>query len=317
MKRILYSTIAFLISIASISAQQQDYVRFNYENQFIYNSGQTALTSELLATCYHQKKFTGVANAPTVLFASLQYPLINDNLGIGASVFSENEGLLNNTNLSLNVSYKIKTNFIEDDFISVGLGANLGLLGFDSNRLSSAVERSDNTLAGDLNRSLGINANIGVVYSSYSGKFNPRNRYGTQVGYQIGISTGKLINNQININNIQYNESRFYNISGRVDFKINENLVMSGLVETLLERENILDVRLSTRAIFSDFVLAGLGFDRNKILTLEIGAQTDKLFGDGRYGLLLNGSIPFGDISNYINSGYGLKFIYGFDLGRR
>ena len=292
-----------------MSAQLTNEIRLNFSNQHLNNPSQTAIGQNLRLSLTHQNNFSDIPGAPSIQTASIQYPFVEQNMGLGLSIFQESAGLLDQRSAVLNYMYKVKTGFFDNDYFSIGLGLSLNQFGINTDRLNSSVELIDNTLPDIARRSLSINTNIGLTYSTYDGEIDED--YYLPIGFTFGIATGKAIPNNISIEQLNFRESRFYHALGRVDFTGNEDLMFSALAEYTFIDELNSDIRIATQATLGQSVIFSLGYDTNGFIHLEIGGRLLKSPRD-QTGLTImaNGSIPCGDLDVYTNNGIGFKVLY-------
>lgn len=291
------------------TSQQNDYIRFNYLNQSIYNPSSTANSKEMLATVYYQNAFSGIDRAPSLMFAAVQYPFQYANMSLGGSLYSEKAGLLKNTSLNINYAYKMRIGFTRTDFLSAGLGITLSQFGFDVNEITSDVNFSDPLLPNMNSSGFSFNASVGVTYNSHE---NFRNI--NKLGYQIGLAGGKLVPNNINFDQFSFKEGFFINHFSKLYYRFNDGLIMKTMLEALFENTSLYDFRVSSSFEVSEILIAGLSLDKNFEIGFEAGVRLDNLLGDGVYHFLVNATLPTNRIINYVNSGFGFKFLYSFDL---
>jgi len=122
-----------LLQLTPVTAQQvPHYAQYMYNTQ-VLNPAFVGLRSDLNATLLSRGQWINVDGAPQTTTFSLNTRL-NSGFGLGAIVISDQIGLLDNTNVNLNVSYTIPTS--QSGRLALGIK---GGLGFYNNDLASGI----------------------------------------------------------------------------------------------------------------------------------------------------------------------------------
>ncbi len=157
-KTYLFYLGAFLFCFFNTNAQQvPHYAQYMYNTQ-VLNPAFVGLRSDFNATLLSRGQWVNVDGAPQTTTFSVNTRL-NSGFGLGAVVISDQIGLLNNTNTSLNVSYTIPTS--QNGRLALGLK---GGLGFYNNDLASGITVDNEVYASTTGEFFDLG--FGMLYST-------------------------------------------------------------------------------------------------------------------------------------------------------
>lgn len=147
-----------LLQFAGAYAQQvPHYAQYMYNTQ-VLNPAFVGLRSDLNATLLSRGQWINVDGAPQTTTFSVNTRL-NSGFGLGATVISDQIGLLENTNVHLNVSYTIPTS--QNGRLALGLK---GGLGFYNNDLASGITVDNEAYASTTGQFFDLG--FGMLYST-------------------------------------------------------------------------------------------------------------------------------------------------------
>ncbi len=211
-KRIIFSGIVFLALLGSVVAQQ-DPLYTQYRNNMLsvnpaYAGSREALTVALL----HRSQWVGINGAPTTQTLTVHGPLVNPNLGFGASLVHDVIGPTRTTGLYGDLSGRVK--LTENGYLAGGI--KLGINFFSSNLTTVETGTQGDAAFGQNTSSVLPNLGFGVYYYSPS--------------FYLGVSAPKLIQNVLYADNLpsgevfEVTEKRHYFAIAGVILELNPNL---------------------------------------------------------------------------------------------
>jgi type IX secretion system PorP/SprF family membrane protein len=181
MKNIIILTVCIWMTFQTTQAQQDAQYSMYMFNQLPLNPGYAGARERTSIMALYRHQWTGIQGAPKTFSVSAHAPLLNDRLGIGGWLASDNIGVTNIITMSLNYAYRIK--FKNDSKLAIGMNVTMNNF---RQRLSelSVNNVEDPNFAGDNLSAWSPNFGYGLFY--YSEK------------YYIGVSVPHLLNASLN-----------------------------------------------------------------------------------------------------------------------
>ena len=196
------------------------------------------------------------------------------NVGIGINVFSNHQGLLDQTGVELTYAYHIRIN--KKSQLSFGLTSSFTDFRVDRNKMQ--LYEPDNYL----------NTN---TLSVFIPDFNAGVYFATQESY-LGVSANRILNSTIRVGSIDYNKFKLvrnYNIMGGYRFAVDKNWgVEPSFFFKTTERLSLSQFDISCRTYYKRDFWAGIGVRSGSALTTNIGLRWNKLFFGYAYDFTLN-----------------------------
>lgn len=304
MKALTTTIIAFVA--LTISAQQSSILPHNYSDQFVYNPAATSLWGGTDVSGYYNQAFSNVSNAPTVLFAGMQYGLPGQSAAVGGYLLSESASLLSQNTLAGTFSYKLRG--IGDGYLSLGMGATLSMYNFNGND-ALVIDQADPNLGGQ-ESGMGINFQSGLVYSSAE---QQSGRNAAPVIWQAGIGAARL-NKGINIRQLyEYEQEMLLSAFASTIVDTGSDIVIKGYVQAQYEALRDMYVVAGGRTLISDSFLAGASVDTELNVGLQFGVLLKPRGGNSTSTLAANFNLPFGPVATIANPGVGITFQHQID----
>ncbi len=207
-KSIIIIIAAFILIFEQATAQQDpNFTLYNF-NMNIINPAFAGIKESPELNLVYRSQFLGIDDAPRTI--SMAYSkAMGKNIGFGVSVITDKVFVLNQTDLAIDISYKIQVG--EKTNLYFGLKAGGGFTNIDLTRAN--------------------NQGIDPLFSENQDFFNPHIGAGINIQnekYFISISTpnllmGKRYEKQGNTPSIAVDKSHYY-IGGGYNFRINEDL---------------------------------------------------------------------------------------------
>ena len=205
MKRILLLLIAFLA--LQLSAQQQPIVRQYMVNKTSFNPAFVGSDENISIALLYAHQWAGFEGAPHNIFARIHAPIKKGSVALGLTIYNEQLGVHNNTNITAQFAYRILLK--KERRIVFGVQASVGISRENGNSLTTTFV-GDDIYKQDITTTR-FNAGVGVAYYSKN--------------VWIGLAVPQLLRNQTNYaatdNKIEAAKFNF-NIAGGYNFRVKD-----------------------------------------------------------------------------------------------
>jgi len=158
-----YFLLLFFLIPFGLVAQQLPYTSAFSSNHFAWNPAMTAAWSSIETQAIYQQEWLGFQEAPTTISAGIQYPMLNQNMSLGAQLTRDQTGPFQQTGVSLMYAYQLKLSY--HDRLAIGMMVNRSQFRFDATNLL-AFDLDDTTIGDGEGLSSKTNIGIGVYYTS-------------------------------------------------------------------------------------------------------------------------------------------------------
>lgn len=196
----------FLLCSTQVNAQQDEQLSLYMYNKLYFNPAYAGSRNALSAIAIARFQWVDFEGAPNTQWFSIQAPLMNKSMGVGAHIVNDRIGARTRTSVFADVSTSIALNK-KTSRLSVGLSGGIDMIGYD---FSKVVAQSQNDpYYNKVFNETKPNIGAGIYY--YSDK------------HFVGISTPRLIESTSNIIDtakINLNARHFFITAGTV-FKLN------------------------------------------------------------------------------------------------
>jgi len=298
----------FLIS-SNIYSQQNDEIRFNFDNQYLRNPAAVSIWNQTEIGLYYQNNFTAISNAPSNMFAGVQYAIPNQNVGVGLAIYNESAGIISNTTINLSSAYKILDILKKGDYLSGGINLSFTRIGISGDKIR-ANNLFDPLIASGFENAMSTNIGFGFYYNTLRVLDSRR----PKPSFQFGFSGIKALPQNVNLESLSYKEQFYMNALVGNIIPLADELSLRSLLEFQYEGKNLVNGLVSTQLIIQKQISLGVSFDKFNTLGFQLGYILQNLFGDDtELALSANGNLPLGEIDNYINSGIAFGIQYRFN----
>ena len=151
-----------LLPIGLLAQQLPNTTSFS-SGHFAWNPAMTAPWSYIESQAIYQQEWLGFEDAPQTLSASIQLPLIDQNMSIGAQLTQDNVGPLKQSAVSLMYAYQVRLSY--HDRLAIGVVANMSQFRFDGSNLL-AFDLDDASLGLGEGGESQLNFGLGIYYTS-------------------------------------------------------------------------------------------------------------------------------------------------------
>lgn len=251
-----------LSGVVSHAQQDAQFTQYMY-NTININPAYAGSRGVMSIFGLHRTQWVGLDGAPTTNTASIHTPINESNVGVGLSFVNDKIGPTNENNISVDVSYTIKTS--ESYKLSFGIKGSANLFSLDRDKLNPLDPADDHLQQVDSKFSPNIGA--GVYYHGdkfYAGLSVPN-----------FIKTTNYSDNDFSINE---QEITYYFITGYV-FDVSPSLKFKPALLTKLIQGAPLQVDVSGNFLIMDRFVLGAAYRWSAAVSGMVGFQvTDGLF---------------------------------------
>lgn len=264
MKTKLLSLVLIMTVIATYAQQDAQYTQYMY-NTININPAYAGSRGALSIFGLYRTQWVGLDGAPETCSFSINTPINNSNLGIGASLVNDKIGPTNENNISLDLSYTIQTS--ASFKLSFGIKGTANIFNLDVSKLNP--EDQGDPQFQDLDNKFSPNVGAGVYWHSDK----------AYIGFSVPnfIETNRYDDNDVAIYKDKIN---YYLMAGYVfDLDKSQYVKFKPAVLTKLVEGAPLQVDVSANFMFYDKFIAGVAYRWSASLSAMLGFQiTDGLY---------------------------------------
>ena len=264
MRTKLFFFVIMFVTIASYAQQDAQFTQYMY-NTININPAYAGSRGALSVFGLYRTQWVGLDGAPETSAFSINSPINNSNLGIGASLVNDKIGPTNENNFSVDLSYTIQTS--ADFKLSFGIKGTANLFNLDVSKLNP--ESQGDPQFQDLNNKFSPNVGAGVYWHSDKA--------------YIGLSVPNFIETNRYADNdyaIYKDKINYYLIAGCVfDLDRLQYIKFKPALLTKMVEGAPLQVDVSANFMFMDKLVVGVAYRWSASLSAMVGFQiTDGLY---------------------------------------
>lgn len=258
------------------------------ETSFVWNPAMTAIWDywELGAT--FRQQWVGFNDAPQSTTVSIQYPFNKYNNSLGGYFMHDAVRPIQSNVFALTYAYKLEPQWKRGDQLSLGLLVNVTHVFVDG--LDVVVnDPDDDLLPSGENNKVSPNAGVGIFYTT-----NARRPFEKNSVYA-GLAINQLvpINLAFTLSNSDANLKRVIHANALFGTRIiKDQIMIEPGIWVNYSAANILNANLSLLIEKQDAFWAGLSFNTNQTLSVQLGTIFNK-------GLAKDGAIRAGVLGSY------------------
>ncbi|SFH34979.1 PorP/SprF family type IX secretion system membrane protein [Pedobacter insulae] len=164
MKKIILSGLFFLMLFNAYGQQEAQYGQYVFNGLYI-NPAYAGYKDEIYFQAFYRAQWTGIKGGPRSLSVSIDAPVSDGKLGLGALISTDKIGAQTSLNAMGNLAYRIKLN--DDGTRAVSFGLGLGVLQMGINgSLLTPNEIGDTRIPTGNQTNIVPDARAGIQYSS-------------------------------------------------------------------------------------------------------------------------------------------------------
>ena len=294
MKKILFS-IAVLVIVQTVSAQQLTSVSQYMENKYVFNPATVGSLSYSPLALTYKRMWTGMDDAPTMQMISSHF-LASDNVGLGGKVFNYSTGAL--SKMGIEGTYAYHLNMGNGAKLSLGLSLQLYQFHLNKSRLT-LEEMDDDVMLYGSDKLITPDAAFGAYY--YAEKY-----YG-------GLSVYQLFNRKVDMmtdNILENRQVRHYFLTGGYIYDINSNFSIEPSILAKFVEAKMGQIDINAKVTYKQTFWGGLSFRTSDALAINLGIRKDRFIFGYSYDYSLS------DIHKYSNGSHELLFIVKFNRSK-
>jgi len=151
----------FLISFSIQAQQDSQFTQYMY-NTSLVNPAYVGNREAVSIFGLHRNQWVGLEGAPTTNALSVESPIQNSKLGIGLNFVNDKIGIINENDISLNLSYTLDLNH-RDSKLSFGIKATANMLSVDYDKLN-VYDPTDPQLSDNVSNEFSPNIGAGIYW---------------------------------------------------------------------------------------------------------------------------------------------------------
>ena len=264
MKNRFFIILLGLFAFSSYAQQDAQFTQYMY-NTININPAYAGSRGVLSVFGLHRTQWVGLDGAPTTNSFSINTPVNNSNVGLGLSVINDRIGPSDESSISADVSYSIKTS--ETFKLSFGVKGTANLLNIDFSKVSK-YNPYDNLGQYNIDNKFSPNVGAGIYYHSNK----------TYVGFSVPnfLETEHYNKSSSSPSTSVASERMHYHfIAGHV-FDLNETIKFKPAVLSKLVQGTPLQVDASANFLFNEKFVLGAAYRWDAAASLLAGFQVSK-----------------------------------------
>ncbi|MDZ4679380.1 MAG: PorP/SprF family type IX secretion system membrane protein [Saprospiraceae bacterium] len=256
----------FLLPLGANAQQLPDRSPFT-DISFVWNPAMTAVWDYWELAANYRQQWVGFEDAPLTASLAVQYPFPKFNTSIGGFFFHDETRPLQSNVVGFNYAYKMKAQRRGSGQLSFGLTTTLQQFTVDG--LDIVVNDDDDlTLPRGEITTIVPNAGVGVFYTSRGGSDFDKSFFFA------GLAANQLFpfDLRFKASGTTANFKRAIHANATLGYRaIKENMFIEPSVWINYSAENILDANLSIKMERQDAFWAGLTYNTNQTLSVQLG----------------------------------------------
>ncbi len=136
MKKVIYLFAFFVLYSAEVNAQQDEQLSLYMYNKLAFNPAYAGSRNSLSAIAITRFQWVDFSGSPRTQWFSIQAPLMNKSLGVGAHMVNDRIGARSRTSVFADVSTSIALNN-KSSRLSVGLSGGIDMIGYDFGKVTA------------------------------------------------------------------------------------------------------------------------------------------------------------------------------------
>ena len=164
MKKIILTSLFYCLLLPLFAQQDTQYGQYVFNGLYI-NPAYAGYKDEIYLQAFFRAQWTGIKGAPQSLSVSIDAPIKNEKIGLGAIVTKDKIGAQNAINATGNFAYRLPMNREETKYLAFGLGIGIIQMSLNGSQLH-AVETGDTRIPTNFESKTVPDVRVGAQYSS-------------------------------------------------------------------------------------------------------------------------------------------------------
>lgn len=245
-----------------IGQQESVYTQYMYNTQH-FNPAVVGLKNVWSIYALHRNQWIGLEGAPVTNNLAIQSPMSKNNLAYGLSFYTDKIGPSDESNISLDFSYTIKTSINYN--LAFGLKTSVNLLNVDFNKLS-IYEMQDNLIRYNIDNKFSPNIGLGVYY------YSKNNFFGISIPSLLETKFFDKGQSTYSSNSVASKKKNWYAMAGK-NISINNKFEMKPVFLLKIVDGVSPQLDFSTNFIYNEKFIIGVNYRLNAALSMSTGFQ--------------------------------------------
>ncbi|MFT4665538.1 MAG: type IX secretion system PorP/SprF family membrane protein [Polaribacter sp.] len=271
-----YLYVLFFLFPITLLAQQLPNITAFPSGRFAWNPAMTAPWEYIESQAIYQQEWLGFEGAPQTLSASIQVPLLDQKMSLGAQLSQDRVGPLKQSTISLMYAYQISLSY--HNRLAIGAVVNASQFRFDGSNLL-AFDLDDSSLGMDDSRESQFNVGLGLFYTSVNTEENDESHLFA------GLSVLQALPGDLYFEeeSAPANLKRDLHAYGQIGYRfIQENGFVEPSLQILYASPNIAHVQLEIKYEILNAFWTGLSLDSSFRAGFQLGFILPNI-GDGSF----------------------------------
>lgn len=262
MKKRFLIFIVTLVAASSYAQQDSQFTNYMY-NTININPAYAGSRGVLSVFGLHRNQWVGLDGAPVTNTFSINSPINNSNFGIGVSIINDRIGPSDENNISVDVSYSVKTS--EKYKLSFGIKGTANLLNVDFTKLN--IYNPGDVLAQyNVDNRFSPNIGAGVYYHS------DKTYFGLSVPNMLETKHFDKDQTSLSAESVASERMHYYFIAGHV-MELNTSVKFKPALLTKIVNGAPLQVDMSANFLINNKFTAGLAYRWDAAFSALAGFQ--------------------------------------------
>ncbi|MCI5057249.1 MAG: type IX secretion system membrane protein PorP/SprF [Flavobacteriales bacterium] len=249
--RRLVIVFSIFMCIADLNAQQlPQYTQF-LMNDAVYNPGIVGTRDAFRAKLNHREQWVGIKDAPRTNIITVEGPILDHKMGIGAFVYSDVNGPTRQIGFKGAYSYHLE--LADEMELSFGLSAGFVRYAIDGSKITSRGEE--------------IELNDPVINTGFRSKILPDAGFGTYIhrkDFFAGISVPQLLNTRVKLFDADVEALgrlvNHYYVIGGYNYELNDDFTLTPAVLVKYVSPVPVQIEAAFQASFQNMVTAAVSY---------------------------------------------------------
>jgi len=300
MKKLFIISICVFSSLFGFSQQIGYLSQFNETNAF-WNPAATAPSTIMSYDLFVRQQWLGFSGAPRTMYASVMYPLVDQNMSLGGSIYNDSTGPLSRIGVKLNYAYKLKGILSEDAVLAMGISAAFQQFSFNGSD-ETFVDQEDGLIASGRESTTVPFVSAGIYYNTHPEDYDRgANSFYFGLAYNQVYASDLLVNES----NFELQQHVFFTVGGKI---MSYDSYFEPSISTNFVKPDVLDYIFSLKYEKEDAFWTGLGYSSVNDIAVQGGFIIDR-FMNNRYAKL-----KIGALANILITQTGRDLGPGFEM---
>ncbi|MFY0671899.1 MAG: PorP/SprF family type IX secretion system membrane protein [Bacteroidia bacterium] len=292
MKKLIYIVLLIAVSFSAM-AQNNGMLNLFYTNPYTVMPSYAGVAGKTFISAHYRNQYADFSGAPVTQLLAFNHSFDEKSFALGARVYNDRLGLINNSGFEFSYSYKVDLN--ETMYLRMGLAAQIGqsAINFDN----AVLNDPDEAIATGMLSSTIFDGSAGVTLHAKS--------------FEIGIAVPQLMQSSIDFEGenlpeyFSYQNVRAYQFYGSIWFNASDKIRINPVTFVRFIPGTGLTYDLAAIATFNELIQFGVGYHNNYALSATAGINVNSAL-----AVNYNYTFPINDIALASYGGHEIALSY-------